>query len=249
MDQYGSILHNQAQPLRSLAFTDEGRNVSLTFWSVRGIHEMLLIWSRWCSRWQAACRRPNESNDPWWYFLALTVNMQQGSTRLDSPTTSDTVLLLLSVLSDSATAVNWYLHLTQKLLVPLSFPLNNPIKPSSWLSLLVLHNVFAAHWDTSSPPILSEGKCIQLPETPGRQSKLLTVSLPVWTWDDFRCEMMCNALHCSIANARINQLTAIGDACHMLTSNLASQNMFNHGMQYIINYYIVHIYSYLFIHV
>ena len=87
MDQYGSILHNQAQPLRSLAFTDEGRNVSLTFWSVRGIHEMLLIWSRWCSRWQAACRRPNESNDPWWYFLALTVNMQQGSTRLDSPTT------------------------------------------------------------------------------------------------------------------------------------------------------------------
>ena len=161
----------------------------------------------------------------------------------------NTMLLLLSVLSDSATAVNWYLHLTQKLLVPLSFPLNNPIKPSSWLSLLVLHNVFAAHWDTSSPPILSEGKCIQLPETPGRQSKLLTVSLPVWMWDDFRCEMMCNALHCSIANARINQLTAIGDACHMLTSNLASQNMFNHGMQYIINYYIVHIYSYLFIHV
>jgi hypothetical protein len=105
--------------------------------------------------------------------------------------------------------------------------------------------VFAAHWDTSSPPILSEGKCIQLPETPGRQSKLLTVSLPVWTWDDFRCEMMCNALHCSIANARINQLTAIGDACHMLTSNLASQNMFNHGMQYIINYYRVHIYSYM----
>ena len=56
---------------------------------------------------------------------------------------------------------------------------------------------------------------------------------------------MCNALHCSIANARINQLTAIGDACHMLTSNLASQNMFNHGMQYIINYYRVHIYSYM----
>ena len=53
----------------------------------------------------------------------------------------NTMLLLLSVLSDSATAVNWYLHLTQKLLVPLSFPLNNPIKPSSWLSLLVLHKV------------------------------------------------------------------------------------------------------------
>ena len=235
MDQYGSIWHNQAQPLRSLAFTDEGRNVSLTFWSVHGIHEMLLIWSRWCSRWQAACRRPNESNDPWWYFLALTVNMQQGSKRLDSPTT-------IEHYASASFSLVWLGNCSQ--LVLASHPKTTctfvvPFEqPYQTIFLIVIVGfaqgfVFAAHWDTSSPPILSEGKCIQLPETPGRQSKLLTVLLPVWTWDDFRCEMMCNALHCSISNARINQLTAVGDAYHMLTSNLASQNIFDHGMQYI----------------
>ena len=35
--------HNQGQP-RSLAFTDEGRNGSLTFWSaIHGLHEVLLL--------------------------------------------------------------------------------------------------------------------------------------------------------------------------------------------------------------